>query len=126
MPEYRSQIGSVPFLPPAPVVELEITSESSGATLEALVDSGADSTCIPERVAAALELQPVSALLVGGADGRSENRLVYRAYSINFNGISLVNFAVIGMPIEYGIVGRDLMNKFMFRLNGPSLLFTIE
>ena len=73
-----------------------------------------------------MELQPVAAFLVGGADGRSEKRLAYRAHSINFNGISLVNFAVIGMPIEYRIVGRDLMNKFVFRLNGPSLLFTIE
>ena len=126
MPEYRNRIGSVEFLPPAPVVNLRIHHEASEETLEALVDSGADLTCIPEKVAAVLELQPISILLVAGADGRSENRLVYRAHSITFESISLVNLAVIGMPIEYGIIGRDLMNRFVFRLDGPSLRFSIE
>ncbi len=126
MPEYRNRIGSVEFLPPAPVVNLRIQHDASEETLEALVDSGADLTCIPEKVAALLELQPISILLVAGADGRSENRLVYRAQSVTFESISLVNLAVVGMPIEYGIIGRDLMNKFVFRLDGPSLRFSIE
>ena len=124
MPEYRNRIGSVEFLPPAPVVNLRIQHEASEETLEALIDSGADLTCI--KVAALLELQPISILLVAGADGRSENRLVYRAQSVTFESISLVNLAVVGMPIEYGIIGRDLMNKFVFRLDGPSLRFSIE
>ena len=79
MPEYRNRIGSVEFLPPAPVVNLRIQHEASEETLEALIDSGADLTCIPEKVAALLELQRISILLVTGAHGRSENRLVYRA-----------------------------------------------
>lgn len=94
-------------------------------TIEALVDSGADSTCIPETLAAELELQPISALLVGGAGSESQTRLVYRVHRIPFEGFAIANFAVIGMPIEYGILGRDLMNRFIFRLNGPSLRFTI-
>lgn len=81
---------------------------------------------MPENLAATLELQPISVLLVSGADGNSENRLVYRAQAIRFDTVSVVNFPVIGMPVEYGIIGRDLMNNFVVRLDGPSLVFTIE
>lgn len=126
MPVYRRQIGSVDFTPPAPVVEVRIIDGSSVETVEALVDSGADATCIPERVAEALELQPISVLRVGGADGGSEDRLVYRAESIQFEGQTLGNVALIGLPVSYAIVGRDLMNRFVIRLEGPSLHFTIE
>lgn len=126
MPAYRSRIGSVQFLPPAPVVDLRVSNGSSVETVEAIVDSGADATCVPEQVAERLELQPISTLLVGGAGARAENRLVYRALSIGLEHIALDNFAVIGMPIDYGIVGRDLMNRFRVRLDGPALRFTIE
>ena len=43
--------------------------------MEALIDSGADSTCVPERLAEALELQPISVMLVGGAGIQAENRI---------------------------------------------------
>ncbi len=126
MPAYRSRIGSVQFLPPAPVVDLRVSNGSSVEAVEALIDSGADATCIPEHVAERLELQPISVLLVGGAGARAEDRLVYRAQSLKLEHVAVDNFAVIGMPIDYAIVGRDLMNGFRLRLDGPVLHFTIE
>jgi hypothetical protein len=126
MPTYRSRIGSVQFLPPAPVVDLRVSGGSSVETVEALIDSGADATCIPEHVVERLELQPISILLVGGAGGTAENRFVYRALSLRLEHISLDNYAVIAMPIEYGIIGRDLMNRLRIRLDGPELRFAIE
>lgn len=73
-----------------------------------------------------LELQPISVLLVGGAVARAENRLVYRARSLRLAHIVVDNFAVIEMPIDDAIVGRDLLNRFRVLLDGPKLAFTIE
>jgi hypothetical protein len=108
------------------VVELQVSNGSSVETVEALIDSGADATCIPEHVVERLELQPISILLVGGAGVSAENRFVYRALSLGLEHISLDNYAVIAMPIEYGIIGRDLMNRLRIRLDGPELRFAIE
>jgi predicted aspartyl protease len=126
MPIYRSRIGSVQFIPPAPVADLRVSNGSSVETVEALVDSGADATCIPEHVAERLELQPISILLVGGAGAPAENRFVYRTLSLRLENIEFDNYAVIAMPIDYGIIGRDLINRLCVRLDGPALRFTIE
>jgi len=126
MPAYRSRIGSVQFLPPAPVVDLRVSQGSLVETVEALIDSGADSTCVPERLAEALELQPISILLVGGAGVPAENRIVYRTERLELEHIAINNFAVIAMPIEYAIIGRDFMNRYRIRLDGPVLRLTIE
>ena len=101
MPAYRSRIGSVQFFPPAPVVDLRVSHGS-------------------------LELQPISILLVGGAGVRAENRIVYRAERLELENIATDNVAVIGMPIDYAIVGRDLMNRCRIQLDGPALHLTIE
>src|SRR3990172_9911098 len=100
MPPYRSRIGSVQFLPPAPVVDLRVSQGSLVETVEALIDSGADSTCVPERMAEALELQPISILLVGGAGVPAESRIVYRTERLELGQHAIDNFSPIAMPIE--------------------------
>lgn len=126
MPTYRSRIGSVQFLPPAPVVDLRVSQGSAVETVEALIDSGADATCVPERLAEALELQPISILLVGGAGVQAENRIVYRTERLELEHIAIDNFAVIALPIQYAIIGRDLLNRYRVQLDGPALRLTIE
>ena len=52
--------------------------------------------------------------------------LSYRTERLELEHISINNFAVIAMPIEYAIIGRDFMNRYRIRLDGPVLRLTIE
>ena len=73
-----------------------------------------------------LELQPISILLGGGAGVPAENRIVYRTERLELENIAIDNFAVIAMPIETAIIGRDFMNRYSIRLDGPGLRLRIE
>jgi hypothetical protein len=52
--------------------------------------------------------------------------LSIRTERLDLEHISIDNFAVIAMPIDYAIIGRDLMNRYHILLDGPALRLTIE
>ena len=121
MPSYRfPPWGSIS----GPVVDLSISSGSSTRTIEAIIDSGADMTCIPNVVANDLNLQQISVKPATGFTGTVASVPVYRV-DLSFEGMSFPNWAVLG----YGnmvLIGRDILNRLITHLDGPAQDFTLQ
>ena len=108
------------FDPPAPVAELRIGAPGSEdrVLLRALVDTGADATVIPTAVVRRLALPLVDRVAVEGVGGRRLSVGVYAA-SARIAGLEyLVRVVALG---HEALVGRDLLNRLVARLDGPGL-----
>ncbi len=117
--EYRY---SRDFDPPAPVIELSISIPLSNASTSsvALVDSGADITVIPERIISRLKLRRVDSML---ASGFGKDIIEAPAYSaiLSIEGILKPKiYRILSWNNDYALIGRDLLNKLIAVLNGPS------
>lgn len=108
-------------VPPAPVVPVEVSTvydSNSVCNIDALIDSGADISCIPLLIINALNLIPFKEGSIIGITGQVETVGVY-AVNIVFHGISFENHSVYGTSIEnYLILGRDILNKLHICLDG--------
>ena len=115
---------SADYEPPCPVLTLRVASPPGGVGigLVAVVDTGADMTLIPEPVARVLGLPVISQIRVVGVTGTAEGADVFAA-AIDLAGKSLlVEVVAFG---EETIIGRDLLNRLVLRLDGPGTLLDI-
>lgn len=90
-----------------------------------LIDTGADITVLPRAVATRLGLIKFSEIGVAGfrlAPEALDTFLV--SLKIHQWGIEAVEI-VIGDD-NYGVLGRDVLNRFVIVLYGPDLALTIE
>ena len=116
---------SADYEPPCPVLTLRLASPLGGAPgvgLVAVVDTGADMTLVPERVARVLGLPVVSHIRVVGVTGTAEGADVFAA------AIELAGWDLLVEVVAFGeetIVGRDLLNRLVLRLDGPGQLLEI-
>jgi predicted aspartyl protease len=110
--------------PPCPVLTLRVAAPpgSAGIGLVAVVDTGADMTLIPESVARLLGLPVISQIRVAGVTGIAEGADVFAAAIELADKKLLVEVVALG---EESIVGRDLLNRFVLRLDGPADLLQI-
>ena len=115
---------SAEYEPPCPVLTLRLASPPGGAGvgLIAVVDTGADMTLVPEPVARILGLPVISQIRVAGVTGTAERADVFAA------AIELAGTHLLVEVVAFGketIVGRDLLNRFDLRLDGPGHLLDI-
>lgn len=115
--------------PPAPVIEVVFSPPVEGAQrrevpAQALIDSGADGTCIPQRIADELGLQHVDETDVQGITGPRERAPVYAA-SVRIEGIGkfIVRASAVGGEV---LLGRDIINRWRLLLDGPNKVFDIK
>jgi predicted aspartyl protease len=109
---------STAYEPPAPILLARVAPPVGGHGVAVLgvVDTGADLTVIPESVAKELGLPLVSRIRVVGVTGASAAAPV-RAAAIDVAGSRhLVEVACLG---DDAILGRDLLNRMVIRLDGP-------
>jgi predicted aspartyl protease len=107
------------FDPPAPALPVGIGGIEPGAPsalLHMLVDTGADCTLIPERIAASLQLPLVDRVDVHGVGGTAHAQ-VYAA-RVRIAGLRAV-VRVIALGDE-ALLGRDLLNRMTLELDGPA------
>ncbi|WP_146140950.1 hypothetical protein [Haliangium sp. UPWRP_2] len=125
-----TKYDSVYHQPPAPVawVAIENPDTDERATgIPVLIDSGADSTLLPEKIIGqlGLSLNPDKAIELADFEGTG-NRIKHPAAAVvvleglRFKGDYL--FA----ECEIGVLGRNILNHLIFELNGPSLTWSMR
>lgn len=119
---YRSGFGPTP----APVEDVTIGWRGRVEPLQALIDSGASGTLIPDSLVAKLALRKIGEVKASGYDAsKVEPRDLYAA-DIVFLGFRFDRHPVVAVPRTYVLIGRDLLNRYKTTLDGPRLEFVVE
>jgi predicted aspartyl protease len=116
------------FDPPAPFVTIRISRvnrDEPGLTTDCLVDTGADVSLIPQRLATQLNLAPADAMIVEGFDGERQHLPLF-AVDMIVEDIHLAGLEVVAYPTDHAILGRDVLNRFQLLLNGPEQLLELS
>jgi predicted aspartyl protease len=111
--------------PPAPVLPMRLGTpgEELSHSLVALVDSGADTTVIPLEVANRLRLPRISEIGIRGVGGLRQRAQIHSVVVevAGFRG----SIEAIALGSE-GLIGRDLLNRWVVTLRGPEQAIEIE
>jgi predicted aspartyl protease len=110
--------------PPAPVLDLRIGPPAGEAAtaFQALVDTGADCTLVPEATARALRLPAIGEMWIEGVAGASRRATVHAA-RVEFAGVCRTA-RVVSLGDE-AILGRDLLNGVVALFDGPALTLSL-
>ena len=115
--------------PPAPFVHVSIRPPERGiavSDLPALLDTAADITVIPARVAEELHLIPLDETPIGGFDGRLSWVSTFLVQLELRHSTPRVIRAVASRDEPYVLLGRDVLNDHRVVLDGPGLRLEIE
>jgi predicted aspartyl protease len=113
------------FDPPAPVLTVRIAGAGdaeAGVVLRMLVDTGADCSLIPMRVARALRLPLVSRVHIQGVAGAQHQAGVHAAR------VQIGTFERLSRLVAFGdecLLGRDLLNQLVLRIDGPKQAISV-
>jgi predicted aspartyl protease len=118
----------------APTIEIVAfapSDKSLTAKAKAIIDTGATITCVPISVIEAIghqNLNATSKKVVGAF--RSRRAIVEReSYTLNLRlgNCYFENIEVVVLhEIEYGLIGRDILNDFRIIFDGPRDAWTVE
>jgi clan AA aspartic protease len=111
--------------PPAPIVPVRVGGPASehAVMLPMLVDTGADGTLVPARIVRRLGLPPVDIVAVSGVDGVKQRATVHAA-SVELGELR-VHARIVAFADE-AILGRDILNRGVVTLDGPSLTVSVQ
>jgi len=115
--------------PPAPFVHVTLRRPDGTGDLSdwpAQLDTGADRSVIPRRVADELgltQLREVSVARLGG-DGMPMPTFLIQATIRQMRPLTVEMLASPGEP--YVLLGRDVLNHYRIVLDGPQLAFELD
>ncbi|GEM_PF-2700228 len=112
----------------APVCRVQISYKGKTTNELAIIDSGADVTCISKRIADELSLEQSFAFEVEGVNNETlETRPGYFV-DFDFLGFEYKPLVVVAVkePTNYVLIGRDVLCLRELTLSGLSQSFTIE
>jgi predicted aspartyl protease len=110
--------------PPAPVVPVRVSRPlgDEAVLLSMLVDTGADCTLVPVSLVRQLKLPRIDVIGLTGIGGTRRSSTVHAA-AIEVGKLRLV-VRVVAFTDE-AILGRDVLNDAVVRLDGPGLNISI-
>ena len=92
-------------------------SPNSDSDVDAIVDTGAVMTCIPESTITKLGSSLVyNTCKLRDANGNVQERKTYRI-DVKIGDYKYQNLEVIAISKEYALIGRDILNDFVVVLN---------
>jgi predicted aspartyl protease len=109
------------YYPPAPVLPITVRvpgDSISQVTIEALVDTGADITCLPRSLIRALHAESASSYDVLGISGVPIGPA--DSYFLEFEMASKKLLSEVIAVGNEPILGRNLINEFKLNLHGPA------
>jgi predicted aspartyl protease len=107
------------FDPPAPVVDAELAfGDASPQPVRMQIDSGADLSCIPDRVVPASGRLRYGQSLVAGYDGEIVVRKTYFV-TIRIDERRFEDVETLPIAGDVGLLGRDVLNFLAVTLDGP-------
>ena len=115
--------------PPAPLMHVTVRPPERGTAvsdLPALLDTAADITVIPARVAEELQLIPLDEVPIGGFDGRVSWVSTFLVQLALRQSTPKVIRVVASRDEPYVLLGRDVLNDYRAILDGPLLRLEIE
>ncbi len=119
MPIYGSLQGETHLSPETSIQLQNPLNNSQNCDADAIVDTGAVMTCIPESTITQLGSSLVySTVLVRDANNNIEERTTYRI-DIEIDGNEYKNLEVVAISKRYALIGRDILNQHKVVLNAP-------
>jgi len=116
------------FNPPAPVADVVIANpvrRTRRRVLRGKLDSGADTTAIPERLVSQLGLMPRAHIWTRGFDGTYSRRPVFYV-RLRLEGFDLPSVRCIAVDRTTVLVGRNVLNRFILILDGKNQTFDLQ
>jgi len=113
--------------PPAPSLSVLVSNSKGNAPLSTrvTVDSGSSITALPLDALRALKTPAFDYLVVSGYENK-ETRMRTFIVAVEVAGHRLWPLEVVGLDRSDGILGRDVLNRFIVTLDGPALTFDMH
>lgn len=117
---------------PAPVLEADVTTvigdHDNPVTVEMLLDTGADISCLPREVIKELEKRPGSIqrelVMVGDVHGQIFTIVTYRL-KIILKGTEPREHTIPVLGVgDVSLLGRDVLNEYHICFDGPGKQWT--
>ncbi len=114
----RTRSPAAPILP----IRVGVAGRQAEAVSAALVDTGAEISVIPARLAKDLRLPVIGEVTVGGVTGAE--RVVLYGVELEVAGVKVPAQAA-GMG-SHTLLGRDVINRWTLTLRGPEETLTLD
>lgn len=118
---------STEFDPPAAVIDIQVAGvvhPRPRVTVSAILDTGADMTAVPETLVDRLDLFPTGRMVVEDVNGQTTIAHTYMV-RLRVANKTISEHKVLLTGLDFGIIGRDLLNTLYLLLNGPEGTFEI-
>jgi hypothetical protein len=115
------------FNPPAPALDIDILHPitNARATLLAKIDTAADQTIIPDSLVDIIDLEPQGLAIAQPVDSMPRVYVTYLCDLI-VAGRQFIDLEAAAAPVDYILLGRDVLNELFLTLDGPQLQFEIR
>lgn len=112
-----------PFDPPMPVLDVVFSRPGRNAipaTVEAIIDTGADSTLIPLDILEQIVAPQIDQAYIRGITGSREPVDLYLV-TVQIAGLTISGIRAVALPAGAStILGRDVLNQLHLGLVGPA------
>jgi Aspartyl protease len=113
---------------PAPEIKLQAhlpTAPERRHDVICIVDTGASGTCLPNHILRSLNpLDYTKKVVEWGSGERTE--VLMSAVNLVVGSMVFADLFVAGIEKPYGLIGRDLLNKYLLACDGLNLVWSVE
>lgn len=117
------------YNPPVPVVEIEVEDlfqSKKEKNIKCVLDTGSSMTIIPSQTREELQLSAINIMKIKDWEGNEKEVPIYHAKVWLGNDYFNVDLLESKKNENIGVIGRDILNKWIALLNGPKEEFSLD